>query len=77
MLPKNPNFLETTRMLIKNTQISKKGDNNSENKIFFYYKYLQEIQDYRSHRPNKLGTTINKVATRNPVELGSKTTTCL
>jgi hypothetical protein len=27
-----------------------KGDNNSENKIFFYYKYLQGIQDYISHK---------------------------
>jgi hypothetical protein len=32
-LPKNPDFSETTRMLIKSTQISKKDDNNSENKI--------------------------------------------
>jgi hypothetical protein len=37
-------------MLLKSTQISKKGDNNSEN---IYYKYLQEIQDYRSHKTQR------------------------
>jgi hypothetical protein len=76
-LPKNPDFPETTRLLIKSTQISKKGDNNSENKIFSITNIFKGYKITDITRPNELGTTTNKVATRNPVELGSETTTCL
>jgi hypothetical protein len=62
-------------MIIKSTQISKKED-NSENNIFSITNIFKGYKITDLTRPNELGTMTNKVATRNPTELGSGTTTC-
>jgi hypothetical protein len=62
-LPKNPDFPETTKMILKGTQTSKKGDNNSENKIFLLQISSRDTR-LQITRPNEIETTTNKVATR-------------
>jgi hypothetical protein len=52
-------------MILKSTQTSKKRDNNSEKQDFFSITNIfkgYKITDLT--RPNELGTTTNKVATR-------------
>jgi hypothetical protein len=51
-------------MILKNTQTSKKGDNNSENKIFSITNIFKRYKITDPTRPNKLGNTTKKVATR-------------
>jgi hypothetical protein len=63
-LPKNPDFLETTRMMLNSTQTIKKGDNNLENKIFSITNIFKRYKIRDLTRPNKLKSTTNKVATR-------------
>jgi hypothetical protein len=63
MLPKNLDLLETTQMILKSTQTSKKGDNNSENKIFSITNIFKRYKIIDFTRPNELNTTMNKVAT--------------
>jgi hypothetical protein len=63
-LPKNPNFLKTTQMILNSTQTSKKGDNNSESKIFSITNIFKRYKITDLTGPNEFGTTTNKVATK-------------
>jgi hypothetical protein len=53
-------------MLIKGTQISKKDDNNSEDKIFSITNIFKRYKITDLIRPNELGIMTNKVATKSP-----------
>jgi hypothetical protein len=53
-------------MLIKGTQISKKGDNNSEDNIFSITNIFKRYKITDLIRPNELGIMTNKVATKSP-----------
>jgi hypothetical protein len=61
---KEPRFLETTRMILKSTQTNKKGEYNSESKIFSITNIFKGYKMIDLTRPNELGTKMNKVATR-------------
>jgi hypothetical protein len=51
-------------MVFKSIQTNKKGDNNSENKNFSITNIFKIYKITDLTRPNKLGTTMNKIATR-------------
>jgi hypothetical protein len=69
-LPKNPDFPETNRMILKSTQTNKKGDYNSESKIFSIINIFKRYKITYLTRPNELDTMTNKVATRSTERTG-------
>jgi hypothetical protein len=62
--------LETTQMAFKTTRTV--AQDISKQQDFFYYKYIQGCKITDFTRPIEFGTTMNKVATRNPVEFGPR-----
>jgi hypothetical protein len=65
MPPENPDTPETTRMILKSTQTTKK-ETTTEKERFFIKNIIKEHKFIDLTRPNKLGTTMSKVATKSP-----------
>jgi hypothetical protein len=64
-LPENPDILETTRIILKRTHTTKK-ETSTEKERFFIANIVKGHKVTDLTRPNKLGTTTSKVATRSP-----------
>jgi hypothetical protein len=63
MPQENPDTLKTTRIILKSTQITRK-DTTTEKERFFTTNIVKGHKVIDLTRPNKLGTTTSKVATR-------------
>jgi hypothetical protein len=61
----NPNILETTRMILKSTQTTKK-ETTTEKERFFITNIIKGHKVTDLTRPNELGTMMSTVATRSP-----------
>jgi hypothetical protein len=65
-LSENPDIPEKTRMILKSTQTTKKRRHQLRKKHFFITNIVKGHKVIDLTRPNKLGTTTSKVATRSP-----------
>jgi hypothetical protein len=61
----NPNIPETTRMILKSTQTTKK-ETTTEKERFFITNIIKGHKVTDLTRPNELGTMMSTVATRSP-----------
>jgi hypothetical protein len=63
--PENPDISETTQMVLKSTQTTKKKT-TTEKARFFITNIIKGHKVTDLTRPNKLGTTMSKVVTKSP-----------